>query len=120
VLAITKQKQDGSAPLTIHRLGVDGTDTSLTLTIGFPSNTIVDGIVSFYFDQNGALTTLLKPSVKSPSTSALTYMSMFFGREISTGSLSASVPYGYNTGGGGLVAGHYNNTLCVYDFRKLP
>jgi len=120
VLAITKQKQDGSVPLTIHRLGVDGTDTSLTLTIGFPSNTIVDGIVSFYFDQNGALTTLLKPSVKSPSTSALTYMSMFFGREISTGSLSASVPYGYNTGGGGLVAGHYNNTLCVYDFRKLP
>jgi hypothetical protein len=120
ILATTKQVQDGSAPLTIHRFGVDGTDTSLTLTIGFPSNTVVDGIVSFFFDHNGALTTLLKPSGKRPSTSALTYISMFFGREISTGNLSASVPYGYNTGGGGLVAGHYNNTLCVYDFRKLP
>jgi hypothetical protein len=47
-------------------------------------------------------------------------MTMFFGRGIETGDLSATVPFGYNTRGGGLIAGHYDNVFCVYDFSKLP
>jgi hypothetical protein len=48
------------------------------------------------------------------------YISKVVGREISTGNLSADVPYGYNTRGGALIAGHYDNSFCVYDFSRLP
>ena len=116
VMAVTKQSSDGSEPLTIHRIGNAASDTALTLLVRFPNATRVDDIVSFFFDGNGFLTALLRPS---DDKSALTYMSMFFGRELSTGNLSATVPYAYNTHGGGLIAGHYNNMFCVYNFTKL-
>jgi hypothetical protein len=60
------------------------------------------------------------PRWATASTTALAYTTMFFGRGIQTGDISATVPYGYNTRGGGLIAGHYNNAFCVYDFSKLP
>jgi hypothetical protein len=86
----------------------------------FPGEKRVESIVSFYINRNGVVTALLEPSAKKPSSAALTYARMFFGRGIETGDLSASVPYGYNSSDGGIVAGHYANTFCVYDFSKLP
>ncbi len=80
----------------------------------------LDGIVSLYINNNGILTVLVQPSKEKSSTTALAYTTMFFGRGIQTGDISATVPYGYNTRGGGLIAGHYNNAFCVYDFSKLP
>jgi hypothetical protein len=80
----------------------------------------VERIVSFYINKNGVVAGLLQPDQEESSSVALTYTRMFFGRGIETGDLSASVPYGYNSSDGGIVAGHYANTFCVYDFSKLP
>ena len=120
VIAVTKQTPDGDAPFSIHRFGIAATDTALTLSMRFPGEKRVEGIVSFYINKNGVVTALLQPSQEKSATTALTYARMFFGRGIETGDLSAAVPYGYNAAGGGLIAGHYANTFCVYDFSKLP
>ncbi len=120
VIAVTKQSSAGDAPFSIHRFGIAATDSALTLSIRFPGEKRVERIVSFYINKNGVVSALLQPSQEKPSGAALTYARMFFGRGIETGDLSASVPYGYNAAGGGLIAGHYANTFCVYDFSKLP
>jgi hypothetical protein len=120
VIAVTKQSPDGYGPFTIHRFGIAATDTALTLSMRFPGEKRVERIVSFYINRNGVVTALLEPSAEKSSSAALTYARMFFGRGIETGDLSASVPYGYNSSDGGIVAGHYANTFCVYDFSKLP
>jgi hypothetical protein len=120
VIAVTQQAPAGDTPLSIHRFGTAAMDTALTLTVRFLGNRRLDNIISFYINDNGLLTALMQPSKEKSSTSALTYMTMFFGRGVETGEFSASVPFGYNTRGGGLIAGHYNNEFCVYDFSKLP
>lgn len=120
VIAVTKQSSAGDAPFSIHRFGIAATDSALTLSIRFPGEKRMERIVSFYINKNGVVSALLQPSQENPSGAALTYARMFFGRGIETGDLSASVPYGYNAAGGGLIAGHYANTFCVYDFSKLP
>jgi hypothetical protein len=120
VIAVTKQSSAGDAPLSIHRFGIAASDSALTLSIRFPGEKRVERIVSFYINKNGVVSALLQPSQEKPSGAALTYARMFFGRGIETGDLSASVPYGYNAASGGLIAGHYSNTFCVYDFSKLP
>ena len=119
-IAVTKQSLDADNPFSIHRFGIAATDTALTLSMRFPGEKRVEGIVSFYINKNGVVTALLQPSQEKSATTALTYARMFFGRGIETGDLSAAVPYGYNAAGGGLIAGHYANTFCVYDFSKLP
>ena len=120
VIAVTKQSPDGSDPFSLHRFGIGATDTAITLSMRFPSYKRVDSIVSFYINKNGVVTALLMPSQEKPSSAALTYTRMFFGRGIETGDLSAAVRYGYNSSDDGLVAGHYDHTFCVYDFSKLP
>ena len=120
VIAVTQQAPAGDTPLSIHRFGTAAMDTALTLTVRFLGNRRLDDIISFYINDNGLLTALMQPSKEKSSTRALTYMTMFFGRGVETGDLSATVPYGYNSRGGGLIAGHYNNVFCVYDFSKLP
>ena len=120
VIAVTQQAPAGDTPLSIHRFGTAAMDTALTLTVRFLGNRRLDNIISFYINDNGLLTALMQPSKDKLSGSALTYMTMFFGRGVETGEFSASVPFGYNTRGGGLIAGHYNNEFCVYDFSKLP
>ena len=120
VIAVTQQAPAGDTPLSIHRFGTAAMDTALTLTVRFLGNRRLDNIISFYINDNGLLTALMQPSKDKSSGRALTYMTMFFGRGVETGDLSTTVPYGYNTRGGGLIAGHYNNVFCVYDFSKLP
>jgi hypothetical protein len=119
-IAVTQQTPTGDTPLSIHRFGYAAMDTALTLTVRFLGNRRLENIISFYINDNGLATALMQPSKDKSSNSALTYMTMFFGRGIETGDLSATVPFGYNTRGGGLIAGHYDNVFCVYDFSKLP
>jgi len=118
-IAVLYQPPDASDSFSIHRFGIDTTDTALTMSMQFPGNKRINSIVSFYINSNGVVTSLLQRSKEKLSTTALTYVSMFIGRGIETGDLSASKSYAYNTGGGGLIAGHYDNQFCVYDFRKL-
>ena len=118
-IAVTYQPPDAYDSFSIHRFGIDATDTALTMSMRFPGNKRVNRIVSFYINNNGVVTSLLERSKDELSNTALTYVSMFIGRGIETGDLSASKSYAYNTGGGGLIAGHYDNAFCVYDFRKL-
>ena len=118
-IAVLYQPPDASDSFSIHRFGIDTTDTALTMSMQFPGNKRVNSIVSFYINSNGVVTSLLRRSKEKLSNTALTYVSMFIGRGIETGDLSASKSYAYNTGGGGLIAGHYDNQFCVYDFRKL-
>ena len=120
IIAVTSKAQDGSKPLSVHRFGNAETDTALTIIVRILGHRRLDGIVSLYINNNGILTVLVQPSKKKSSTTAMAYTTMFFGRGIQTGDVSATVPYGYNTRGGGLIAGHYNNVFCVYDFSKLP
>lgn len=119
-IAVTKQSPDADNPFSIHRFGIAATDTALTLSMRFPGKKRVERIVSFYINKNGVVAGLLQPSQEQPSGAALTYTRMFFGRGIQTGALSAVVPYRYNDARGEIVAGHYNNAFCVYDFSKLP
>jgi hypothetical protein len=119
-IAVTKQSPDADNPFSIHRFGIAATDTALTLSMRFPGKKRVERIVSFYINKNGVVAGLLQPDQEESSSVALTYTRMFFGRGIQTGALSAVVPYGYNEARGEIVAGHYGNTFCVYDFSKLP
>ena len=119
-IAVTKQSPDADNPFSIHRFGIAATDTALTLSMRFPGKKRVARIVSFYINKNGVVAGLLQPSQEQPSGAALTYTRMFFGRGIQTGALSAVVPYRYNDARGEIVAGHYDNAFCVYDFSKLP
>ena len=120
IIAVTSKAPDGSKPLSVHRFGNAETDTALTIIVRILGHRRLDGIISLYINNNGILTVLVQPSKEKASTTALAYTTMFFGRGIQTGDISATVPYGYNTRGGGLIAGHYNNAFCVYDFSKLP
>ena len=120
IIAVTTHSPDGSDSFTIHRVGNGTTDTAITITLQFPRNSRLDSIISFYVNNNGALTALLQPRGPKSSNTALTYSSMVFGRGIETGDLSATVPFGYNTHGGALIAGHYDNAFCVYSFSGLP
>lgn len=106
VIAVTNQASNGSETINMHRFGNAATDTALTLTVRFADYKRVGSIISLYFDDHGALIVLLQPSNQPVANTALTYISKVVGREISTGNLSADVPYGYNTRGGGLIAGH--------------
>ena len=119
-IAVTKQSPDADNPFSIHRFGIAATDTALTLSMRFPGKKRVKRIVSFYINKNGVVAGLLQPDQEESSSAALTYTRMFFGRGIQTGALSAVVPYRYNEARGEIVAGHYANTFCVYDFSKLP
>jgi hypothetical protein len=119
-IAVTKQSPDADNPFSIHRFGIAATDTALTLSMRFPGKKYVKRIVSFYINKNGVVAGLLQPSQEQSSSAALTYTRMFFGRGIQTGALSAVVPYRYNEARGEIVAGHYANTFCIYDFSKLP
>lgn len=119
-IAVTKQSPDADNPFSIHRFGIAATDTALTLSMRFPGKKRVERIVSFYINKNGVVAGLLQPDQEESSSVALTYTRMFFGRGIQTGALSAVVPYGYNEARGEIVAGHYANMFCVYDFSKLP
>lgn len=120
IIAVTTHSPDGSDSFTIHRVGNGTTDTAITITLQFPRNSRLDSIISFYVNNNGALTALLQPRGPTSSNTALTYSSMVFGRGIETGDLSATVPFGYNTHGGALIVGHYDNAFCVYSFSGLP
>jgi hypothetical protein len=120
LMGITTQSPNGSESMTLHRFGNAATDTSLTLTMGLPYNQRVDSIVSLYIDGNAAVNMLFRPSKKSVSNVALTYVRKYFGREVSTGSLKTTVPFAYAVGSAGYVAGQYNNAFCIYDFRHLP
>ena len=104
----------------MHRFGNAETDTALTLTVRLPGHQRVGSFVSLTFDTNGALNALLRPIPQKSSNVALTYIRKHYGREISTGSLSSSIPFAYTKTAGGYVAGHYNNTFCVYNFSQLP
>jgi hypothetical protein len=96
------------------------TDTAISITLRFPRDRRLDSIVSFYINQNGAMSALLKPRQLKSTDTALTYSNMVFGRGIETGDLIASKPFAYNTRGGGFIAGHYDNAFCVYNFSRLP
>jgi hypothetical protein len=120
VFAMTSRSSDGSDPFTIHRVGNAKTDTAISITLRFPRDRRLDSIVSFYLNQNGAMTALLQPRQLKSTDTALTYSNMVFGRGIETGDLIASKPFAYNTRGGGLIAGHYDNAFCVYNFSRLP
>jgi hypothetical protein len=104
----------------MHRFGNAKTDTALTLTVGLPNDERVAGILSFFIDNNGAANILLRPRETTSSNAALTYVRKFFGREVSTGSLTTAVPFAYTAGATGYVAGHYNNAFSVYYFGLLP
>ena len=120
VFAMTSRSSDGSDPFTIHRVGNAKTDTAISITLRFPRDRRLDSIVSFYINQNGAMSALLKPRQLKSTDTALTYSNMVFGRGIETGDLIASKPFAYNTRGGGFIAGHYDNAFCVYNFSRLP
>lgn len=120
LICVTNQASNGSETINMHRFGNAATDTALTLTVRFADYKRVGSIISLYFDDNGALIVLLQPSNQPAANTALMYISKVVGREISTGNLSADVPFGYNTRGGALIAGHYDNSFCVYDFSRLP
>ena len=120
VVGVTQRSPNGSEQITIHRFGNEETDTALTLTVRLPRHQRVDSVISLNFDSNGALNALLRPTPQKSSNVALTYVRKYYGREVSTGSLSASVPHAYIASTNGLVAGHYNNSFCVYNFSQLP
>ena len=120
LMGITTQSPIGSESMTLHRFGNAATDTSLTLTMGLPYNQRVESILSLYIDGNAAVNMLFRPSKQAGSNVALTYVRKYFGREVSTGSLTTAVPFAYTTGDAGYVAGHYNNTFSVYYFGLLP
>ena len=119
-IAVTKQSPDADNPFSIHRFGIAATDTALTLSMRFPGKKRVERIVSFYINKNGVVAGLLQPTQEESSSAALTYTRIFFMRGIQTGALSAVVPHRYNEARGEIVAGHYDNKFCVYDFSKLP
>jgi hypothetical protein len=120
IIALTTKSPDGSEPFTIHRFGNAATDTALSITLRFLGHKRLDSIISFYINNNGVLTALVQPGKEKSSNAALTYTTMFFGRGVETGDLRTTVPFGYSTRGGGLIAGHYNNAFCIYDFSTLP
>ena len=120
LIAVTTHSTAGPEGIVMHRFGNAHTDTSLTLSVGLPNDERVDDIVSFFIDGNGAANILLRPRQAKSSNAALTYVRKFFGREVSTGSLTSDVPFAYTTGAAGYVAGHYNNTFSVYYFGLLP
>lgn len=120
VIGVTQRSPNGSERITMHRFGNAETDTALTLTVRLPGHQRVGSFVSLTFDTNGALNALLRPIPQKSSNVALTYIRKYYGREISTGSLSSSIPFAYTKTAGGYVAGHYNNTFCVYNFSQLP
>ena len=120
LIAVTTHSTAGPEGIVMHRFGNAHTDTSLTLSVGLPNDERVDDIVSFFIDGNGAANILLRPRKAKSSNAALSYVRKFFGREVSTGSLTSDVPFAYTTGAAGYVAGHYNNTFSVYYFGLLP
>ena len=120
VIAVTTHSTAGPEGIVMHRFGNAHTDTSLTLSVGLPNDERVDDIVSFFIDGNGAANILLRRRKAKSSNAALSYVRKFFGREVSTGSLTSDVPFAYTTGAAGYVAGHYNNTFSVYYFGLLP
>ena len=120
LIAVTTHSTAGPEGIVMHRFGNAHTDTSLTLSVGLPNDERVDDIVSFFIDGNGAANILLRPRQAKSSNTALTYVRKFFGREVSTGSLTSDVPFAYTMGAAGYVAGHYNNTFSVYYFGLLP
>ena len=120
VMGVTQRSPNGSERITMHRFGNEEADTALTLTVRLPRHQRVDSVISLNFDSNGALNALLRPGPQKSSNVALTYVRKYYGREISTGSLSATMPHAYIASTNGLVAGHYNNSFCVYNFSQLP
>jgi hypothetical protein len=120
LIAATTYSPTGLKGIIMHRFGNAKTDTALTLTVGLPNDERVAGILSFFIDSNGAANILLRPHEATSPNAAMTYVRKFFGREVSTGSLTTTVPFAYTTGGAGYVAGHYNNAFSVYYFGLLP
>ena len=120
IVGVTQLSPDGSETITMHRFGNAETDTALTLTVKLPGHQRVDSFLSLGFDGNGSLNALLRPSPQKSSNVALTYIRKYYGREVSTGNLSSSEPHAYNAATDSLVAGHYNNTFCIYNFGQLP